>query len=139
MVPVEIGMTTLRTSAYDDQQNEEQLRLNLDLIDEVRETAEARMKRYQEKMARHYNSKVKPRQLSVGDLVLRKVTLATINPAEGKLGPNWEGPYKVIEIRRPGTYHLEDMSGRRLPTPVERRTPQEILSLKRDQPCKNNK
>uniref|UniRef100_A0A2N9EZK9 Reverse transcriptase domain-containing protein n=1 Tax=Fagus sylvatica TaxID=28930 RepID=A0A2N9EZK9_FAGSY len=64
VVPVEIGLTTFRTSAYDEQQNEEQLRLNLDLIDEVRETAEARMKRYQEKMARHYNSRVKPRQLS---------------------------------------------------------------------------
>ena len=98
VVPVEIGMTTLQTSAYDDQQNEEQLRLNLDLIDEVRETAETRTRRYQEKMARHYNSKVKPRQLSVGDLVLRKVTLDTKNPSEGKLGPNWEGPYKVIEI-----------------------------------------
>jgi hypothetical protein len=117
VVPVEIGLTTLRTSAYSDQQNEEQLRLNLNLVDEVRETAEARMKRYQEKMARHYNSKVKLRQLSIGDLVLRKVTLATRNPSEGKLGPNWEGPYKVIEVRRPGTYHLEDMSGRRLPHP----------------------
>jgi hypothetical protein len=117
VVPVEIGLTTLRTSTYDEQQNEEQLRLNLDLIDEVRETAEAKMKRYQEKMARHYNSKVKPRQLSVGDLVLRKVTLATKNPSEGKLGPNWEGPYKVIEERRPGTYHLEDMNGRRLSHP----------------------
>uniref|UniRef100_A0A2N9FH63 Uncharacterized protein n=1 Tax=Fagus sylvatica TaxID=28930 RepID=A0A2N9FH63_FAGSY len=81
VVPVEIGMTTLRTSAYDNQQNEEQLRLNLDLIDEIRETAETRMKRYQDKMARHYNSKVKPRQLSVGDLVLRKVTLATKDPS----------------------------------------------------------
>jgi hypothetical protein len=117
VVPVEIGLTTLRTSAYDDQQNEEQLRLNLDLIDEVRETAEARMKTYQEKMARHYNSKVKPKQLLIGDLVLRKVTLATRNPSEGKLGPNWEGPYKVIEVRRPGTYHLEDMNGRQLPHP----------------------
>uniref|UniRef100_A0A2N9F6A1 Uncharacterized protein n=1 Tax=Fagus sylvatica TaxID=28930 RepID=A0A2N9F6A1_FAGSY len=136
VVPVEIGLTTLRTSAYDEQQNEEQLRLNLDLIDEVRETAEARMKRYQEKMARHYNSRVKPRQLSIGDLVLRKVTLATRNPSEGKLGPNWEGPYKVIEVRRPGTYHLEDMNGRRSVAPVECRTSQEILSLKRDKPCK---
>uniref|UniRef100_A0A2N9EQY5 Uncharacterized protein n=1 Tax=Fagus sylvatica TaxID=28930 RepID=A0A2N9EQY5_FAGSY len=108
VVPVEIGLTSFRTLAYDGQKNEEQLRLNLDLIDEVRETAEARMKRYQEKMARHYNSKVKPRQLSIGDLVLRKVTLATRNPSEGKLGPNWEGPYKVIEVRRPGTYHLEE-------------------------------
>uniref|UniRef100_A0A2N9FYD5 Uncharacterized protein n=1 Tax=Fagus sylvatica TaxID=28930 RepID=A0A2N9FYD5_FAGSY len=117
VVPVEIGLTSFRTLAYDGQKNEEQLRLNLDLIDEVRETAEARMKRYQEKMARHYNSRVKPRQLSIGDLVLRKVTLATRNPSEGKLGPNWEGPYKVVEVRRPGTYHLEDMNGRRLSHP----------------------
>uniref|UniRef100_A0A2N9FQA7 Uncharacterized protein n=1 Tax=Fagus sylvatica TaxID=28930 RepID=A0A2N9FQA7_FAGSY len=57
VVPVEIGLTSFRTLAYDGQKNEEQLRLNLDLIDEVRETAEARMKRYQEKMARHYNSR----------------------------------------------------------------------------------
>jgi hypothetical protein len=70
VVPVEIGLMTLRTSTYDDRENEEQLRLNLDLIDEVRETAEARMKRYQEKMARHYNSRAKPRQFSIGDLVL---------------------------------------------------------------------
>uniref|UniRef100_A0A2N9FYE4 Reverse transcriptase n=1 Tax=Fagus sylvatica TaxID=28930 RepID=A0A2N9FYE4_FAGSY len=137
VVPVEIGLTTFRTSTYDEQENEEQLRLNLDLIDEVRETAETRVKRYQERMARHYNSRVKPRQLSVGDLVLRKVTLATKNPSEGKLGPNWEGPYKVIEIRRPGTYHLEDMNGRRLPHPWNAEHPQEILSLKKDQLCKN--
>uniref|UniRef100_A0A2N9EW67 Integrase catalytic domain-containing protein n=1 Tax=Fagus sylvatica TaxID=28930 RepID=A0A2N9EW67_FAGSY len=70
VVPVKIGLTTLRTSTYDDQQNEEQLRLNLVLIDEVREMAETRMKRYQKNMACHYNAKVKPRQFFIGDLVL---------------------------------------------------------------------
>ena len=88
VVPIEIRLMTLRTLTYDNQQNEEQLRLNLDLIDEVRETMEARMKRYQEKMARHYNLKVKPRQFSIGDLVLQKVTLATKDPSQGKLGSN---------------------------------------------------
>jgi hypothetical protein len=88
VVPMEIGLTTFRASTYDDEQNEEQIRLNLDLIDKVRETAEARMKKYQEKMARHYNAKIKPRQFSIGDLVLRKVTLATKDPTQGKLGPN---------------------------------------------------
>jgi hypothetical protein len=116
VVPVEVGLTTLQTSTYDKQQNEE-LRLNLDLIDEVRDTAETRMRRYQEKMAQHYNIKVMPRQFLIGDLVLRKVTLATKDLTQGKLGPNWEGPYKVVEIRRRGTYHLEDANGRRLPHP----------------------
>ncbi len=75
------------------------------------------MRRYQEKMARHYNTMVKPRKFLIGDLVLRKVTLATKNPTQGKLGPNWEGPYKVVKIRRQGTYHLEDLNGQRLPHP----------------------
>ena len=35
VVPVEIGMTTFRTAMYDDQQNDEQIRLNLDLVNEV--------------------------------------------------------------------------------------------------------
>ena len=63
VILVEIGLMTFRTSTYDDQQNEGQIRLNLDLIDEVREKAETRMKRYQENMARYYNTKVKPRQI----------------------------------------------------------------------------
>jgi transposase InsO family protein len=51
VVLIEIGLTTFRTSAYDNWQNEGQIRLNLDLVDEVREKAEARMERYQENMA----------------------------------------------------------------------------------------
>ena len=65
-------------------------------------------------MACHYNAKVKPRQFFIGDIVLRKVTLATKDPTQGKLGLNWEGPYKVLEIRRQGTYHLEYTNGRQL-------------------------
>ena len=30
--------------------------------------------------------------LKRGDLVLRKVTMATKGTARGKLGPNWKGP-----------------------------------------------
>jgi hypothetical protein len=88
VVLVEIGMTTFRTTMYDDQQNNEQIRLNLDLVDEVREKAEERMKRYQKSMARHHNTKVKARQFEVGDLVLRKVILATKDPTQGKLSSN---------------------------------------------------
>ena len=49
VVPVEIGLTTFRTSMHDDQQNDKQIRLNLDLVDKVRKQAEERMNRYQEK------------------------------------------------------------------------------------------
>ena len=61
VIPVEIRLTTFLTVIYDNHQNEEQIRLNLDLVNEVREKAKARMKRYQENMARHHNIRVKPR------------------------------------------------------------------------------
>jgi len=37
-------------------------------------------------MAEYYNNRVKLRRLDIGDLVLRKVTLATKDLAQGKLG-----------------------------------------------------
>ena len=73
------------------------MRLQLDLLDEVRVTAEQRIARYQDLMAKHYNARVKPRHFQIGDLVLRKVTTATKDPAQGKLGPTLEGPYKIFD------------------------------------------
>ena len=64
------------------------MHLQLDLVDEVRVAAEQRLARYQNLMAKHYNSKVRHRDFQVGDLVLRKVMDATRDPSQGKLGPN---------------------------------------------------
>ena len=50
--------------------------------------AKQRTARYKILMVRQYDAMVKPRRFNVGDLVLKRVTLATRNPAYGKLGPN---------------------------------------------------
>ena len=83
--------------------NEEGIRLHLDLLDEVRATVKQRMARYQDLMAKHYNTKVKSRHFSIEDLILRKVTTAAKDPAQRKLGPNWEAPYRIINCNRKGT------------------------------------
>ena len=75
------------------------------------------MAEYQRKMTEYYNKRVKLRQLDIGDLVLRKVTTATKDPTQGKLGPTWEGPYRVVHYSRRGNYHLETLDGRRLLRP----------------------
>ena len=115
VVPVELGLKTFWTNHYDNEKNEEQLCLNLEFMDEVWERVEKRMKNYQEKMARYYNTKVKLRYFNIKDLVIGKVTLATKNPSQGNLGPTWEEPYKVVEFYHRGTYHLETLDGRWLP------------------------
>ena len=75
------------------------------------------MAKYQQKMTEYYNKRVKLRQLDIGDLVLRKVTLATKNPTQVKLGPTGEGPYRVVHYSRRGSYHLETIDGQKLPRP----------------------
>ena len=72
---------------------------------------------YKQRIAKYYDSRVKPRAFKMGDWVMRKVSLATKNPSEGTLGPTWEGPYEIIKICRPGTYQLRDSTGKTLPHP----------------------
>ena len=50
------------------------------------------------------------RPLAPGDLVLRKVVGTVKNPLWEKLGPNWEGPYRIISIAGIGAYYLEDLN-----------------------------
>ena len=83
--------------------NEEGIRLHLDLLDEVRVTTEQWMAHYQDLMAKHYNTKVKPWHFSIGDLVLRKVTTTAKDLGQGNLGLNWEGPYIIIDCNKKGT------------------------------------
>ena len=64
---------------------------------------------YQHKLKQGYDTNVKLRPLAVGDLVLRKVLGTTKNPAQGKLGPNWEGLYRITSVAGIGAYYLEDL------------------------------
>ena len=120
VIPTEVGLTSYQVENYSEDkngENEEALRLQLDLVDEVWATAEHRLAQYQNLMAKHYNSNVRHKDFQVGDLVLRKVMDATKDPSQGKLGPNWEGTYRITSWQRKGTYHLETLDGRKLQHP----------------------
>ena len=52
IIPAEVHMANHRVTMYQDKDNEEQLRLNLDLINGVRTNAEERTARYKNLMAR---------------------------------------------------------------------------------------
>ena len=87
------------------------------MVDEVRAVAEQRLTRYQNLMAKHYNSRVRHRDFQVRDLILRKMTSATRDSSQGKLRPNWEGPYRIASWQRKGTYHLKTLDGQKLHYP----------------------
>ena len=77
VIPVEVGVTSIRQEVLCEENNDDQLRINLDCLDEVRDKAYSEMTIYQQKMAEYYNKKVKLRRLDIGNLVLHKVTTAT--------------------------------------------------------------
>ena len=109
IIPLETGFPMLRTSIFSSDSNEGMLGKSLDLIEERRENAMVQLAYYQHKLKQGYDINVKLRPLAVGDLVLRKVLGITKNPAWGKLGPNWEGPYWITSVARIGAYYLEDL------------------------------
>ncbi|GJY49563.1 reverse transcriptase domain-containing protein [Tanacetum coccineum] len=89
VIPAEICMPTHRTSSVNEKTNDQELHLNLDLLDERREIAAIREARRNE-VSRAANT--------------------------CKLGPTWEGPYKVIQAFQSGAYKLSNMEGEEIPS-----------------------
>ena len=116
VIPLESGFPTTRTSSFN-QKDDEQLARNLDLIEEKRENAMVQLAYYQQKLKQGYDANVRLRPLTPGDLVLRKVVGAAKNPAWGKLGLNWEGPYRITSHASIGAYFLKDLDEHVIPHP----------------------
>ena len=51
VIPAEVGLTSYRVHNHDENKNNEAMRLQLDLVDELRTAAEQRLARYQDRMA----------------------------------------------------------------------------------------
>ncbi|XP_017227902.2 uncharacterized protein LOC108203469 [Daucus carota subsp. sativus] len=115
MITVELGAGSFRRDNFNPEVNEVNHRLHLDMLEETKSGAQLRIASYQQRVARHYNTKVKARPFQVGDLVLRRVMPNTKVASHGVFGANWEGPYKVRVVLFSRTYYLADLEGRDIP------------------------
>ncbi|GKA62139.1 hypothetical protein Tco_0761658 [Tanacetum coccineum] len=97
VIPAEIGIPSYRTLMIREEYNEEEQRLNLDLLQERREAVAIREAKYKTKMEQYYNKRVRPAGFRPGEFVYRRNEASRMEN-EGKLGPNWEGPYRVTNI-----------------------------------------
>ncbi|XP_075654090.1 uncharacterized protein LOC142624407 [Castanea sativa] len=80
IIAVKVGINSLRKEFFSESSTDDQLRVNLDCLDEVRDIVSQKMTKFQQKMAAYYNKRMKLRRLNIGDLVLHKVTPATKDP-----------------------------------------------------------
>ena len=88
VIPAEILTPSPRLTAYVAEVNGEERQLDLDLIDEKRDLASARIASYKNTLAHYYNARVKHRRFLPGDLVLRQNSVSRGEP-HGNLGPKW--------------------------------------------------
>nr|GEZ45620.1 reverse transcriptase domain-containing protein [Tanacetum cinerariifolium] len=107
-------MPTYRTAAVDVVSNDEELRLNLDLLEEHRERAAICEAKAKSKMTKYYNARVRDVTFKPSDFVYRSNDASHAVVGQ-KLGPKWEGPYEVTEALGNGAYKLRSMDGTILP------------------------
>ena len=112
VIPLEIGIPSIRTQVVENGKYEAFLAPDLDLIEERREQTALQLGAYLKRLTKAYYMKVNPREFKIRDFVLRKVIDNKKDPREGKLGTNWEGPYKIISVASKGVYRLEDCDGK---------------------------
>ncbi|GJZ63996.1 reverse transcriptase domain-containing protein [Tanacetum coccineum] len=86
VIPVEIGMPTHRTMMINEALNNDELRLNLDLLPERKEMAAIKEAKYKKKMEQQYNKRVRPVSFLLGKYVYQR-NEASRAENQGKLGP----------------------------------------------------
>ncbi|XP_068504124.1 uncharacterized protein [Phaseolus vulgaris] len=94
MIPVEIQENSPYFQNFVVEESNEERKVNLDLLDEVREEARIKVDALKRRMEYKYNSKLRPRQFQVADLVMRK---AHPYQLENKLSPKWTSPFRITE------------------------------------------
>ncbi|XP_070005336.1 uncharacterized protein [Nicotiana sylvestris] len=114
VIPVEVGEPSLRYSNESGTSNDESRLQDLDEVEERRDMTHIRMIAQKQQVERYYNKRAKVRPLKVGDYVLKAKTQASKDPNEGKLGTNWDEPYKIIAAANKGAFQLETMEGKQL-------------------------
>ena len=115
--PLETSFPMLKSSTFTASNNDELLGRSLDLAEEKREKAMIQLAYYHQKLRQGYDTNVKLRPQGPSDLVMRKILGSAKNPSWGKLGPNWEDPYRITSVAGIGAYYLEDLDEKAVPRP----------------------
>ncbi|XP_070025611.1 uncharacterized protein [Nicotiana sylvestris] len=113
-IPAEVEIPSLRIIVDAEIEDNEWVKTHLEqlnLIDEKRMATICHGQLYQQRMARAYNKKVRPRNFEVGKLVLRRI-LSHHKEVKGKFAPNWKGLYIIRTLLPKGVLYLGDIEGK---------------------------
>jgi hypothetical protein len=109
VLPTDIDYGSPRVRAYTKDGNQVALEDAIDQLDEARDVAMLQSAKYQQALRCYHERNMRPCELHVGDLILRRVQGSK---DRHKLSPPWEGPFIIHEVLRPGTYKIQYEDGR---------------------------
>lgn len=101
---IEVKIPTLRVVKVDVFKNDQKMLDYSVFLYEWKNKALMRLEECAWKIARHYNKHVIPEESEVEDIVLKRAF------KEGKLEPNWEGPYIILVKLRGGAHSITTTS-----------------------------
>ncbi|XP_015162450.1 uncharacterized protein [Solanum tuberosum] len=121
VIPAEVEIPSLRIIqevGLDDAEWIHSRHEQLMLIDEKRMDAVCHGQLYQNRMTKAFNKKVKPRQFTPRQLVLKKIFTDHQGEAKRKFAPNWQRPYMIHRVLSGGAVILGEMDGRMSTKPI---------------------
>jgi hypothetical protein len=79
VLPPEIYLKSVRVTQFNEEDQDESRQLDANLLEERHNTALSNVRKYQEALKKNYNKNVIQRELNVGDIVLRRISVPTTN------------------------------------------------------------
>jgi hypothetical protein len=112
VLPADIMWQSARVETYEEGEEDEARRMELDSVEESRCNALVPSTRYLQGVHRYHDRNIQLRSFSIGDMVLWR-----IQNEEGlhKLNSRWEGPFIDSKVTRPGSYDLQHPDGEEVP------------------------
>ncbi|XP_075663019.1 uncharacterized protein LOC142632519 [Castanea sativa] len=111
VLPIEMGVCTLRTVLESEIPEADWLQSRYDqlcMLDEKRLKTLYDIQGYQRRLRKAFDKKVRPRDLKLGDLVLKKIQ-APVQDANRKFKQNWADPYIIKQIYSREAVRLMDL------------------------------
>jgi hypothetical protein len=111
-LPPEIYLESARVVHFNPEDQAEARELDVNLLEERRNTTLSNVRKYEAALKRYYNKSVVQRELNIRELVLKKDIRTKY---KHKFSTPWEGPFIIVDIVTPGAYVLAEVDAGMLP------------------------
>jgi hypothetical protein len=112
VVPPEVYLESTRVAYFNPEDQTEAREMDINLLEERRNTAISNVHKYHTVVKKYYNKSVIHREFNIGNLVLKK-DIRTKD--KHKFSTPWKRPFIIVDVVAPGAYVLAEVNGGMLP------------------------